>query len=223
MPHLPTFLLRSLLAALALAGVGAAVADKADRHKAMVVEAERPGTIDLQRQVTVLNGNVTISQGTMVIRAETVELREGPDGFRSALALGAPGKPASYRQKREGLEETVEGSAERIEFDGRSETLRFVGNGAVRRLRAGVVADEITGALIVWDAAAEVFSVQGGQQSATNPGGRVRAVLAPRGEGGSATAPATPGTGAGTPPATLQPSRQLAPAPGASAPAGRRG
>jgi lipopolysaccharide export system protein LptA len=217
MPAIPTFLFRSLLTALALAGAGAALADKADRNKSMVVEAERPGTIDLQRQVTVLNGNVTISQGTMVIRAETVELREGPDGFRSALALGAPGKPASYRQKREGLEETVEGSAERIEFDGRSETLRFVGNGAVRRLRAGVVADEITGALIVWDAAAEVFSVQGGQQSATNPGGRVRAVLAPRGEGSGANPPAST-----TPPGTLQASRQLAPATAASAPAARR-
>ena len=30
----------------------------------------------------------------------------------------------------------MEGAADRIEFDGRSETLRFVGNGAVRRLRA---------------------------------------------------------------------------------------
>ena len=29
--------------------------------------------------------------------------------------------------------------AERIEFDGRADTLRFVGSGAVRRLRAGVV------------------------------------------------------------------------------------
>ncbi len=217
MPTTPTFLLRSLLAALALAGAGAALADKADRNKSMVVEAERPGTIDLQRQVTVLNGNVTISQGTMVIRAETVELREGADGFRSALAIGAPGKPASYRQKREGLEETVEGSADRIEFDGRAETLRFVGNGAVRRLRAGVVADEITGALIVWDAAAEVFSVQAGQQSATNPGGRVRAVLAPRGENSTANPPPS-----APPPGTLQPSRQLAPAAAASAPAARR-
>jgi lipopolysaccharide export system protein LptA len=215
MPHTPTFLLRSVLAAWALLGTGAALADKADRHQAMVVEADRPGTIDLQRQVTVLNGNVTITQGTLVIRAETVELREGSDGFRTALALGTPGKPASYRQKREGLEETVEGSAERIEFDGRSETLRLVGQGAVRRLRAGVVADEITGALIVWDAAAEVFSVQGGQASATNPGGRVRAVLAPRAE---ATTPA-PASATGQPGAAtlLSPSRQLGPAAAASA------
>lgn len=199
---------RCLLAALALACAGLALAEKADRGKQMVVEADRPGTMDLQRQVTVLNGNVSISQGTMVIRAETVEVRELSDGFRSAVAVGAPGKPASYRQKRDGVDETVEGAADRIEFDGRSETLRFVGNGAVRRLRGGVVADEITGALIVWDAAAEVFSVQGGAQSAANPGGRVRAVLSPRGE--AAAAPPPPAAAA---PATLQaplkPSRGL--------------
>lgn len=210
MPIPLTSPIRCLLAALALACAGLALAEKADRSKQMVVEADRPGTMDLQRQVTVLNGNVSISQGTMVIRAETVELRELPDGFRSAVAVGAPGKPAHYRQKRDGVDETVEGAADRIEFDGRSETLRFVGNGAVRRLRGGVVADEITGALIVWDAAAEVFSVQGGAQSATNPGGRVRAVLSPRGEASAAPPPP-----AATPPAALKPSRSL----GSGAPA----
>ena len=38
--------------------------------------------------------------------------------------------------------------AERIEFDGRTDTLRLVGSAAVRRLRGGVLADEITGSLI---------------------------------------------------------------------------
>ena len=58
----------------------AAAAQRADRGKPMVVEADRPGTVDLQRQVVVFNGNVVITQGTMVLRAERVELRELPDG-----------------------------------------------------------------------------------------------------------------------------------------------
>ena len=38
--------------------------------------------------------------------------------------------PASFRQKRDGVDETVEGVAERIEFDARTDTLRLVGNAA---------------------------------------------------------------------------------------------
>lgn len=194
--------LRALCATLALGLLPTlAAAEKADRNQQMVIEAQRPGTVDLQRQVVVFNGNVTIAQGTLQIRAESVELREMPDGYRAATAIGSPGHPASYRQKRDGVDETVEGQADRIEFDGRAETLRFIGNGAVRRLRGGVLADEITGALIVWDASAEVFSVEGGNTSATNPNGRVRAVLSPR-----ADAASTPASAAAVP---LQPSRAL--------------
>jgi lipopolysaccharide export system protein LptA len=185
-------LLGGLLLALAAAP---ALAEKADRSKPWVVEADRDGVIDLQRQVLVYTGNVVITQGTMVLRAERVEMRELPDGYRAASALGQPGKPASWRQRRDGVDETVEGTADRIEFDGRADTLRFIGNGAVRRLRGGSVADEITGAQILWDNVSEVFKVEGGVSTATNPGGRVRAVLSPRVEPAAsapATAPLTP-------------------------------
>jgi len=179
---------------------GAAQAEKADRNKQMVVEADRPGTVDLQRNVVVFNGNVSITQGTMVIRAERIELREMTDGYRAATAIGSAASPANFRQKRDAVDEIVQGAAERIEFDGRADTLRFVGNGVVRRLREGTVADEITGNQIVWDASAEVFSVEGGAASPANPSGRVRAVLSPRAE--SASAPASSS-------APLQPSRSL--------------
>lgn len=199
---------------LALALSGAALlpvrAERADRDKPMVIEADKPGTVDLLRQQVVFNGNVVISQGTMQIRAERVELRELPDGFRAATAFGAPGRAASFKQKRDGVDETLEGSAERIEYDSRTSTLRLVGNGSVRRLRGTTVADEITGALIVWDNAAELFSVQGGAATAANPSGRVRAVLSPRTDGaaGSTVAPAPSALSAGSP---LQPDRTLAP------------
>jgi lipopolysaccharide export system protein LptA len=195
------------LLALALTA-GPTLAERADRNRPMVVEADRPGTVDLQRQVVVFNGNVVISQGTMVLRADRVEMRETPDGYRAATALGTSDRPASWRQRRDGAgDETVEGVADRIEFDGRADTLRFLGNGAVRRLRGGVVADEITGATIVWDNLAEVFRVEGGAPSAANPTGRVRVVLSPRAEAASAAAGGASSPGAANVP--LAPSRAL--------------
>jgi lipopolysaccharide export system protein LptA len=183
----------TLMAALA-AGLAAPVAaEKADRGKPLTIEADQPGTLDLIKQVVVFNGNVVVAQGTMAIRADKVEVRERPDGHRSATALGTAGKPASFRQKREGVDETIEGQAERIEYDSRGDVVRFAGNAQVRRLRGSTPADEITGNLITYDNGNETFSVQGGGATAAAgasapAGGRVRVVISPRPEA-AASAP----------------------------------
>jgi lipopolysaccharide export system protein LptA len=178
------------LAAVILAAAGPAFAEKADRYKPMVIEADKDLVADDRRQLVVYNGNAVLSQGTMLLRAERIEVRELPDGYRAATAIGTRAKPASWRQRRDGVDETVEGSAERIEFDGRADTLRFVGQAGLRRLRGAGVAEEITGGVVVWDNTTEVFTVEGGAPSATNPTGRVRTVLTPRAD--PAAAPSAP-------------------------------
>jgi len=197
-PELPVSRSRRVVWGIRLVALMAALpaaAERADRGKPLTMEADRPCTVDLVRQVSVCSGNVVIAQGTLVIRADRVELRELPDGYRTATALGAPGKPAAYKQRRDGGEEELEGSAERVEYDARSDTLRFVGNAQVRRMRGSVPAEDIQGSVIVWDNAAELFSVQGGAPTPSNPGGRVRAVLNPRADPASAaSAPPSPNT-----------------------------
>lgn len=182
----------ALIAALGAACL-AAQAEKGDRDKPVQIEAEEPGTVDLLKQVVVFNGNVVITQGTMTIRAGRVEVRQTPEGFRAATAIGSSAKPASFRQKRDGVDEYIEGQAERIEYDGRSDVVRFVDNANVRRLRGAAVGDEVSGNLITYDSVAEVFSVQG-KPSATpsNPSGRVRAVLTPAAADSPASAASTP-------------------------------
>lgn len=187
------------LAALTVAWPAAA--ERADRTKPLTMEADRPCTVDLVRQVSVCSGNVVIAQGTLVIRADRIELRETTDGYRTATALGTADKPAAYKQRRDGGEEELEGSAERVEYDARSDTLRFIGNAQVKRLRGSVAAEDIQGSVIVWDNAAELFSVQGGAATPGNPGGRVRAVLSPRAEPASAAS--------AVPAAPLQPSTSI--------------
>jgi lipopolysaccharide export system protein LptA len=179
-----------LLAATLLLPGGAAVAERADRGKPLTVEADQPGRIDLANQFVVFNGNVVITKGTMVIRAAKVEVRETADGYHSAVATGAAGKPASFRQKRDVVEEYVEGEADKLEYDGRADSIRFVGNAAVRRLRGTAVADELSGSQVTWDNTSEVFSVAGGAVTPENPSGRVRAVLTPRPGSAAASAAA---------------------------------
>ncbi len=191
-----------LLAALAALFSVAAQAEKADRFKPLNVEADQPGKIDLQNQFVVFNGNVVVSKGTMLIRAARIEVRETPGGYHTAVATGSPGKPATFRQKRDGVDEYIAGEAEKLEYDGKTDTIRFVTNASVRRLRGAAVADEIAGNLVTYDSTSEVFSVTGGAApTPTNPGGRVRAVLTPR-EGSEAAAEAA--SAASAPPPTLK-------------------
>lgn len=194
-------------------------AERADRLKPLNVEADQSGRVDLQKQVVVFTGNVVVSKGTMVIRASRIEVRQLPNGYDTATAFGAPGKPATFRQKRDGVDEFIDGEAERLEYDGSKDQIKFISNAAVRRLRGATVADEITGNLVTYDATTEVFSVSGGATTtAANPGGRVRAVLTPR-EGSEAALEAAQAASAAPRPA-LKLSPTLGSANPAAAPAG---
>lgn len=194
MTHRTSLSLRTLAAIVlvaSMAGSGPARAEKADRTKPLNVAADRQGTVDLLKQVVVFSGNVIVTKGTIVIKADRVEVREGPDGYRTAVAVGSVAHPATFRQKRDGLDEFIDGQADRLEYDERADTVRFVNNAVVRRLRGATIGDEITGQQISYDNTTEVFSVVGGTPSNTagSPGGRVRAVLTPR-EGTAAAAEA---------------------------------
>jgi lipopolysaccharide export system protein LptA len=202
--------LGAVLAALA----GASGAERADRTKPLQVESDQPGKIDLLNQFVVFNGNVVVTKGTMLIRAARIEVRETPEGYHSAVAQGGAGRPATFRQKRDGVDETIEGEAERVEVDGKASIIKFIGNASVRRMRGAQVADEISGQLVSYDSLNEVFNVAGAPPSANNPGGRVRAVLTPR-EGSraaqDAAAPANPAASAAAPQLKLTPTLPGAP------------
>ena len=195
MPLLPARLVALLGLSLLAVAAPPARAEKADRFKPLNVEADLPGTkptgtIDLLNQIIVFSGNVVVTKGTMTIRAARIEVRESPDGYHTAVAIGSPGQHATFRQKRDAPDEWIEGDAERLEYDGKSDVIRFVNNASWRRLRGATPSDEIAGNLITYDSATEVVNVSGGAPAtAANPGGRVRAVLTPK-EGTTAAAEA---------------------------------
>jgi lipopolysaccharide export system protein LptA len=91
------------------------------------------------------------------------------------------GKLAFYRQKREGLDEFIEGEGEVIEYDGRADTVKFIGKAQLRRYRGSTLNDEMTGAVILYNNITDVFSINGTVAKASPgvPAGRVRAMLTP--------------------------------------------
>jgi lipopolysaccharide export system protein LptA len=186
--------LKSIAALLVVWVPCVAFAEKADRDKPVNLEADRV-TIDDAKQVATFEGNVVLSQGTLQIRGDRMVVRQDAEGFQYGIATG---NLASFRQKREGYDDFIEGFAERIEYDGKAERLQMFNRAQLKR---GL--DEMRGNYISYDAATEFFRVTGGgKQAATanNPDGRVRAVLQPKPK-------VTPPPGA---PVTLQPLPDLA-------------
>lgn len=196
------------LLTMALYGLaGLANAEKADRNKPMNIEADALRHED-QKQTSVFTGRVVVTKGTIVIRGARVEVRQDAEGNQYGLVTAEPGKLAFYRQKREGVDEFIEGEAETIEYDGRADTVKFLRRAQLRRYRGATLNDEITGSTIVFDNTTEVFNVDGGAAQSTPgaPAPRVRAMLMPKPED---TGPAAAASRAGTPKPALRSSTGL--------------
>ena len=184
--------LSTLMIALALLLALPARAEKADRDKPMNAEADALRYDDL-KQTSVFTGNVVITKGTILIRGARVDVVQDAEGYQQAVVIAEPGKLAYYRSKRDGVDETIEGEGERIEYDGRADNVKFIRQAVMRRYVAGKLADESHGTLIRYENTTDVFTVDGSVQAkptAANPSGRVRAVLSPRNQAPAVAAPA---------------------------------
>ena len=177
----------TLLAALAVGMVvsPALRAERADRDKPVSLEADKV-SVDDANKVLVFDGNVLLSQGTMTIRATKLVVKQDANGFQSGSATGGNGNLARFKQKREGRDDHIEGEADRIEHDARTEKTEFFGRA---RVRTG--GDVVTGNYISFDGVTERYLVTGGLPSASKNDprspmpagdGRVRATIQPKGK-----------------------------------------
>lgn len=176
----------ALLTALLTVASPAANAERADREQPVNIEADRV-TVDERNKVHTFQGNVVLTQGTLVIRGAKLVVTQGADGFQTGVASGDASRLASFRQKREGRDDFVEGEGERIEYDSRTERAKLL-----NRARVSSGGDEVQGHYIEYDALTENYAASSlpahnGQQGGD---GRVRAVIQPKGNGSAA--PATP-------------------------------
>ncbi len=197
--------LLTLAAALAAFPVAA---EKADRDKPMNAEADALRYDDLN-QTSVFTGNVVITKGTIIIRGARVDVKQDAEGYQTAIVIAAPDKLAYYRKKRDGVDEYIEGEGERIEYDSRADTVKFIRRAVLRRYIGATLGDETTGQLIVYENLTDVFTVDSGPQNKTaaNPSGRVRTLLAPRNKTAVPGAPSAPPASGPSP--SLRPSTTL--------------
>lgn len=143
-----------------------AFAEKADREKPINLEADKV-SLDDNQKVSVFEGNVILTQGTTKIVANKITVRQDKQGNQTATALG---KPATFRTKRDGaVEEYVDGSAERIEYDSRTDKVELFTNAWLKRNK-----DEVRGNYVSYEGSTEFY------QALAAPSGRVTVTLQPK-------------------------------------------
>ena len=159
------------IAVAALLLATSAAAERSDREKEIVVGADRL-TADDANRVSTFEGSVVVTQGTMRMTAAKVTVKEDAERHKFYVASGSP---VTFRQKRDKVDEWVEGFAERAEFDDRNDVLRLY-----TRARVKSNQNELTGDFISYDMKREVAEVSGappGKAPATNS--RVKVIILP--------------------------------------------
>ena len=168
--HLPYRLLPIALVCLALP----VRAERADRDKPVNIEADRI-VVEEAKKIQTFEGNVQLTQGTLVIRAAKLVVSQDSQGFQKGVAYSGADGLARFRQKREGKDEYVNGEAERIEYDARTEKTELF-------IRAHVVSglDEVRGHYVSYDAQTENYVVTSAPAAPGSKGEQVKAVIQPK-------------------------------------------
>jgi lipopolysaccharide export system protein LptA len=193
----PERLLTALTVLLAVLLPGAAAhAERADHDKPINIEADNM-TYDDLKQVNVFIGHVVLTKGTILIKADRVVVTQDPQGYQYAVGTEDSGGLAYFRQKRDGVDEYIEGNAEKLDYDGKRDFTTLTNRATVRRLQGlSKVVDTVSGDVITYDGQKDFYTASSnGNSTASGSGtGRVRAMLAPSTSTGAA-APASAASG----------------------------
>ena len=198
----------AVVLALAAAVLAPAVrAERADRDKEANVTADH-STLDDLHQVQILTGHVVLTKGTMRMTGERMEHRQDDQGYQYYVVTAAPGELATFHERRDpvraDVESTLDGFAEQIEYDDRTDRVVLLRRALVKRYDNGEQRDQLSGVRIVYDARKSNYDVDGRNPDGSGPG--VRITIGPR--AGTAPRPAaTPAAPPGTP--ELRPERTL--------------
>ncbi|GGC80838.1 lipopolysaccharide transport periplasmic protein LptA [Undibacterium terreum] len=180
----PTFapLSKSLiLAACAFLFSATAVAEQADRYKKTDIEAEHYASDD-RKKITVLTGDVVVTRGTLTIKSAKAVNTETAEGTMFVVLTGGPGGQVFFRQKRDGGPDLwVEGVASRVEYDEKTELVKFITKAHVKYLENKKVTQEQEGEFLSYDSKNENFIGANTASGQSVPGsGRIKLTIQPK-------------------------------------------
>lgn len=153
----------SLLPLLLLASAGA-WAKSSDRNQDMAIDAgQQSGSFEGNGK-TVLSGGVVVTQGTLEIRSAAGEVYMNNGEISRAVFTG---KQAKLKQQMDDGS-WMDATADRVEYDMKTETITFIGNYTVKSPRGSNSGQKM------------VYNTRTGNMESGGDGTRVRTVIKPK-------------------------------------------
>ena len=163
------------VAAMLVAACAAALPE--DRNQPIQLEASR-GQLDQKTGVSIYEGNVVITQGSMRLNADTATIYVKDSSFQR---MDATGNPANLRYKPAADKPEIQGTSKRVEYDVAS--AKVVMTGGVRVVQGQ---DIFTGDRLEYDLKDDVIRAKGAGEN-----GRIQFTIQPKSQN-SAPAPKKP-------------------------------
>jgi lipopolysaccharide export system protein LptA len=168
------------LFALALAASSLVNAEKADSLKPAEIDADSADYDDVQ-QVTNLIGNVIMTRGTLIMKANKAVVKRDAADYLYATLYSGPDGFATFRQKRDGGDLWINGQAERIEYNGKTEVVKLFSKAKLKQLEGQKPTNEMEGEFISYETQRDFFTVNNTASGVSKPGaGRIKIVIQPR-------------------------------------------
>lgn len=151
-----------MLAVAAATWSAGAVALESDRNEPATVEADEV-EYDFRTGVRTYKGNVVVTQGTLRITGDKLEVIYKDEELQSATAWG---RPASFKQRPDGKDQDVVGKGNRIVLDQLSNTLTLFEQASLQQ-----GPDVANGDEIVYNITDEKLSIKGRAATQVQPEG----------------------------------------------------
>jgi lipopolysaccharide export system protein LptA len=155
-------------------------AEKADRDKPLILEAEKVSGNDV-KQVYDLNGQVLLIKGSIIVTGEDGHIAVDSQGYEFVDVVGTPEAIASFRQRREGLaDEFMQGRGTQVIYDAKTEFLTLTGDANLKRLLNMQMLDQLKGWKIEYDDVKQYYQVIPPKDAKPDDLPLARAILSPR-------------------------------------------
>jgi len=139
---------------------------EADREQPIQIQADRASLDDL-KGITIYEGRVEVTQGSMQLRGDKVTLTYDTD--KQVEKIIAEGAPASFKQRPDKRETDIQAQAKRMEYYAKEDMLHLITEAQVWQGK-----DSFSGQHIVYDAKRSVITAEGSGEK------RVTVVIEPK-------------------------------------------
>ena len=146
-------LLSATLCVLTLLVSTMAMADKSDGNKPMDFRSQSASMDDYRKLYNYI-GQVRMTQGTRLLTADKVVIKQDAAGFSKSDAFGSASKLAYIKQRENDGKGWMEGWAERIEYNDRTDMFVFFDQAHIK-----TSTDEAKGDVIIYDNVTERYQV----------------------------------------------------------------